>query len=429
MYALIAVVFLAVASVPLALPAAASTSEPSTGLIVPLYIYPGSAWTTLISEKEANPSVPITAVVNPDNGPGATYSSTYDSWIVDLRDAGINVLGYVYTSYGARSLSSIEADIAAYKQMYSVNGIFLDQMSSQPGYQSLYSSATAYAHSLGLNTVVGNPGTSVPPSYYGTVDILLIYENAGIPAMSTMADSTNGGTRSEFAIVSYDVPSVTAAEVSLDAQYASNIYMTSGLYPAPYSALPSYLPTLVSDVSSFEASTAPVVVDTVEADGSALTGIWTTVSYNGNTVDEGFSPLTFLGSAGNQYIVTVSNYESQTFSSWQSGSTDPSYTVVATSSTTTLTATFSDSYSISINSVTSNGAALNGMRDLIYSGGNLVYEGFTPTTYDGTPGATYNVCVDNYASYTFSHWNGGATTSCETVTLSSNLQLTATYNT
>ncbi len=41
----------------------------------------------------------------------------------------------------------------------------------------------------------------------------------------------------------------------------------------------------------------------------------------------------------------------------------------------------------------------------------------------------YTVCVNNYQNLVFSHWDDGTTSSCRTLTLSENVQLTATYNT
>ena len=43
-----------------------------TGTVVPLYSYPtNAAWRTVIDAKLAHPTVPVVAVVNPANGPGA----------------------------------------------------------------------------------------------------------------------------------------------------------------------------------------------------------------------------------------------------------------------------------------------------------------------------------------------------------------------
>jgi hypothetical protein len=425
---LISLLLLGVGSVPLASHVAASTSGSGTGIIIPLYIYPGSAWNTIIQSKQSNPTVPITVVVNPGNGPGSSKSATYASWIPKMQAAGITVIGYVPTSYAARSTSSIESNISTYKSWYAVNGIFLDEMSNKAGYESYYSSLTAYAHSIGLPLVVGNPGTHVPSAYFGTVDELLVYENPGMPSMSTLSSYTAGGTKSEFALTSYSIASLTTPEVSLLGNYAASFYITSGVWPSPYSTLPSYFPTLVSDVKSFLATTTPLVVQTVDTTGKAVDGLFATVSSGGNVVAEGFTPFTFLGTTGGQYTVTISNYESQIFSHWQDGSTNPSQSVTLTKPTT-ITASFSTTLSIAVNAVTSSGAALTGLMTVVYSQGSVVDQGFTPLTYIGSPGASYKVCVENYQSDIFSHWNGGSTSACETVTLSQDLQLTATYST
>ena len=63
------------------LPAGSHTASASTqsqsGLLIPLYIPPGTVWNALIQAKESNPSVPIIAVVNPDNGPGTSVNPGY----------------------------------------------------------------------------------------------------------------------------------------------------------------------------------------------------------------------------------------------------------------------------------------------------------------------------------------------------------------
>ena len=337
--ALAACLVLAGSSVPSVSHAAASTTTAGPGLLIPLYIYPGSAWTTVIQQKTAHPSVPVTVIINPDSGPGSSFSSTYGTWITQLRDAGITVLGYVYTSYGARSTSSVEADIATYKQWYSVNGIFLDEMTNQPGHESYYSALTSYAHSEGLPLVVGNPGASLPAGYVGTVDVLLIFENGYIPTASTLQTSTMGDAPSDFAIVSYDVASLSSSAVSMISQYSSYIYVTNGVSPNPYSSLPSYFSTLVADL---QPSSFSVTVNSVTPSGASLNGMYTLVYYNGTAIDDGFTPLSYTGTGGNQYTVCVDNYQNYVFSHWQDGLTSSCRTL-GLSSDLTLTATYSTS--------------------------------------------------------------------------------------
>jgi hypothetical protein len=402
----------------------------ASGVIIPLYSYPGSSWNAIIQQKVAYPSVPITVIVNPSSGPGASKDPNYVTWINDLRSAGVNVFGYVYTSYGARSASSVAADINTYKAWYGVNGIFLDEMSNVAGHESYYSALTSYAHSLGLNTVVGNPGAAVPNSYIGAVDVIVIYENAGIPSASALGTSTMGLSKSGFATMSYGVSSLTSSSVSAVASYAGYVFITDEGMPNPYSSLPSYFASLVSDLKatpSTPLSTASsLLIQSTDMSGNAVTGLWTTVSYNGNVVASGFTPLTFDGTTGAEYTVSVSNYGEYFFSHWENGNASPSRTITLTQSQT-LTASYSTSASINVQSVTQSGAAFSGLWTTIAYNNNIVASGFTSLSYTGVPGDSYTVCVGNYGSFTFIHWDDQSTDSCRSVTLLQNVLLTATY--
>lgn len=406
--------------------ASSQGSSSASGVIIPLYSYPGSTWNAIIEQKQANPSVPVTVVVNPSSGPGSSQDPNYAAWINSFRAAGINVLGYVYTSYASRSASSVEADIGAYKSWYSVNGIFLDEMSNQPGYQSYYSSLTSYAHSLGLSMVVGNPGTSVPSSYVGTVDILVIYEDSGMPSASTLASSTMGLSKTDFAMVSYGVPSLNSFSVQTAAGYVGYLYITNEGMPNPYASLPSYFPTLMSDLQT--SSKSSLVIQSTDLNGNPVSGLWTTVASNGNIVATGYTPLTFAGNTGAQYTVTVSNYGQYTFSHWENGNTDPSRTVVLTQSMT-LIASYSTSVSISVQSINLSGSAFSGMWTTVSDGGNTVASGFTPMSFVGSSGSTYTVCVANYQNYVFDHWDNLSTNPCRVVTLTQSVSWNATYYT
>jgi len=233
-------------------PVSSATSTP-TGLIVPLYSYPTNpAWSTLIREKLSYPNVPIIAIINPDSGPGKSLNPYYVLGIASLQKAGIVVVGYVPTGYASAKLKTVDASALEYKTWYNVNGIFFDQMSNSPNGASYYSTASQYVNSIGLNLTVGNPGTSVPPSYVGVVSILVIYENAGFPSVSTIASSTLGDSRSNFAAISYHVGLPSQSYLQSVAQYLSYVYFTSRQAPDPYSGLPSYLGSLMKELSSMD---------------------------------------------------------------------------------------------------------------------------------------------------------------------------------
>ncbi|HMA95768.1 MAG TPA: spherulation-specific family 4 protein, partial [Polyangiaceae bacterium] len=101
--------------------------EPSTRLAIPLYIWPddGKEWSqvaeagTLVSYLVANAGDP--------GGPGTAVDSAYTRAIEQAHRVGQRVVGYVDTSYAARSLASVESEIDAWYQFYpAIDGVFLD---------------------------------------------------------------------------------------------------------------------------------------------------------------------------------------------------------------------------------------------------------------------------------------------------------------
>jgi hypothetical protein len=223
-----------------------NTTAPTTGVIIPLYSYPGSDWDVVVQSKQDHPSVPIVAVINPSNGPGDTQDQNYVSGVDKLRSAGITVLGYVHTSYAARSASSVLADVNSYKAWYAVNGIFFDEMSNVAGNESYYASLSSHAKSVGLTFTVGNPGASVPASFIGTVDCIVVYESQGLPSSSSLAAWTMGMTKGNFAIMAYGVDQLNIPSTRGLSGNAAFVYVTDSSLPNPYGTLPGYFAGLVA---------------------------------------------------------------------------------------------------------------------------------------------------------------------------------------
>ena len=90
-------------------------------MAVPAYFPPSDAqWHRLIS---AAPTVGM-IVFNPDSGPGAAADPGYATVIAQAQAAGITMLGYVATSYGARPEADVIADINHYYDYYTLSGIY-----------------------------------------------------------------------------------------------------------------------------------------------------------------------------------------------------------------------------------------------------------------------------------------------------------------
>jgi hypothetical protein len=162
--------------------------------------------------------------------------------------------------------------------------------------------------------------------------------------------------------------------------------------------------------------------------GSALTGMYTTLSQNGNVVATGFTPASFPTVNGQTYTVTVSDYTNAYFFDWSTGSSIRSVTVTATGSTTSLTADYTTtpqtpptSNSITVTSHDMHtGATLSGFFVDLRVNGNHIASGFTPYTFTNLQlGVQYQVVVYWYGSDYFRHFSDGNLNRYALVTLNS----------
>ncbi|MDA4118595.1 MAG: spherulation-specific family 4 protein [Thaumarchaeota archaeon] len=253
-----------------------SNTTSSAGVMVPLYSYPGSDWNVVIKAKLAHPTVPMVAIINPYNGPGSSYDPNYASGVDNLRAAGVVVLGYDRTSYGARSTADGIADINAYKSWYAVNGIFFDEMANVPGYEGYYSSLNSYAKSVGFAFTVGNPGASTVSSYIGTVGRIVTYESEGVPDSSSLAAWTLGLPRNNFVMMAYGVSHLSNSSLAAASDYVSYVYVTDEGLPNPYGGLPLYFSKLVATLDASSLDSQPqlpisLAVGSVQTSGLAAT--------------------------------------------------------------------------------------------------------------------------------------------------------------
>jgi len=206
-----------------------NTAAPKTGLIVPLYIYP--PWNTLIAVKQSYPKVPVIAVINPNSGPGPAQDPNYVTGINAMRAAGIIVVGYVNTQYGANTEAFVESQINSYHSWYTLDGIFFDNMSTSTSTATYYTDLNTYAKGLGYTTTVGNPGTMEPTSMLGIFTVEILYENAGLPSSISAGE----------AFIAYNVSTLPSLTPYATASY---IYITDGAggnETGAYQSLPSYL--------------------------------------------------------------------------------------------------------------------------------------------------------------------------------------------
>ncbi|MDE1829117.1 MAG: spherulation-specific family 4 protein [Thaumarchaeota archaeon] len=226
--------------------------EFKVGLMVPLYVHPGSKWDDLIEVKHHHPTIPFVAIINPSNGPGSTLDSNYTDGIEILESSGIVVLGYVDTNYGVRNSTTLESEIDSYKNWYGVNGIFFDQMANVPGKESYYANLTKYVKTHGMIMSVGNPGVDTMQSYVGTVDNLVLYDNANLPPLSLFNGWHENFNKRNFSFLSYGVGSLDDDYIKSLKKHVGYLYVTDQNGGNPWNALPPYLDKLVEELQSSE---------------------------------------------------------------------------------------------------------------------------------------------------------------------------------
>ena len=223
---------------------AAAQAAAAQTMAVPAYFYPGSYWTQL---DQAKPGVGV-AVMNPNSGPGSGPDPNYVAAVKSAEAAGITVVGYVYTSYGSRSIAAVESDINNYYSWYpDLDGIFLDGASTSCANEPYYATLNRYVKSKGgAGLTVLNPGTQTNQCYEPAADILLTFEGSDTQYVNSYSAPSWVAhyPASHFWHVIYGTPTVSAMATAVQLSKARNagyVYVTSASLPNPYDLLPTGL--------------------------------------------------------------------------------------------------------------------------------------------------------------------------------------------
>jgi hypothetical protein len=100
------------------------------------------------------------------------------------------------------------------------------------------------------------------------------------------------------------------------------------------------LPVVAYAVPAFGQSTIVLTVNTQYSTGQPINGLWTTLAQNGQVVATGFSPARFNLVPGQQYVVTVSNYQTYIFERWQDTGSPSAARSISISQASTITALY-----------------------------------------------------------------------------------------
>lgn len=177
-----------------------------------------------------------------------------------MHNKGGRILGYVYTSYGNRSQSDVQADIDRWFQWYGTNyidGIFLDEQASVSGKESYYKSIYQYIQSKkSAALVVGNPGTNTIESYLVSsgqrvTDVVCVFETDSAQFSSwTPAAWYSKYSRENFYVLLYNC-STGSWTTRIDQVKNKNVgwvYITNDILDNPWDTLPPYFGDLCNYV-------------------------------------------------------------------------------------------------------------------------------------------------------------------------------------
>jgi len=236
-------------------------SQEPLQILVPLYVEPGSAWDELVTA--AGTGVKIIAIINPNSGPGTSISSSYKTYMQKFAAAGIDMVGYVHTSYGARSISDVTSDISTYASLYTgLKGIFIDECSADSSelsyYQQVYSAITSHS---GYTNAILNPGTQPDQGYLDVSTNIVVFESPASSFKSSFASwvkcapsaSEKSGYKYKFSAIAYAASSGTMSSTlsSMSSAGMGMVYVTDGAAGCcTYNTLASYFSSEASAVSA-----------------------------------------------------------------------------------------------------------------------------------------------------------------------------------
>ncbi|QRV85871.1 spherulin-4 [Ceratobasidium sp. AG-Ba] len=243
----------------------------ASGVIFPLYIYPGDNcvnWSSAISAVAAHPNLPFYWIINPNSGPGGVNNqpdANYQACVPKLRPSSnpnVKVIAYVRTGYGTgRSASDVQQDVHTYAQWgssYRPSGIFFDEVPYQDSWRTTYKAYADYARSQITNAFVTlNPGTSaIASGYFSFADQIVTvekYYKDFSPSDYTISSSTPA---SKQAVILHDSPSTlptTTINQIIKTSKIGAVYITDDSQDTdgnPYDSFPSYWSSFLTAVET-----------------------------------------------------------------------------------------------------------------------------------------------------------------------------------
>jgi hypothetical protein len=220
-----------------------STCHPQRAF-VPAFFYASGIWQQAADTKP----VPTYMILDISGlGAGSSPVGHFQSIVKKEQAAGVTILGYSSTAYGARPLPQIEADVRHYKAWYGVTDMFLDEVKGIKSQLPYYRKLANYIRGANPGTSIWiNPGNYPDPSYMSVSNVVMafegpysLYHNVDVPSW-VFDYSPDRFANTVYATSGSQVTSALNLSKTRNAGY---VYVTNGTGGNPYSALPSYWST------------------------------------------------------------------------------------------------------------------------------------------------------------------------------------------
>lgn len=312
------------------LAAATACTGPARGkveILIPLYSYPiPGAWDDVAA---AACKIPITAIINPNNGEiSGAPDTNYKAGVKALRDAGVTILGYVYTGNGTRNFADVQVNIDAYNEYWDVDGIFVDEADAEAAlnyYKWLY---TYIGTKDKLDRVVLNPGRTLSEEFFtqGAADSAVIFEDFGDDWPFYTPDPYVANSPAErFAMMVHSEPSATAMHNYIDLAVQRNfryVYVTDADYATnAWDEMPSYWADEVAYIAQINTD-HPITMGEVGYINDALTDAPMTIALQDYFINPVVfaQPLSYDGV--NTAVVRITDVQSEQFTLYVQESPD-----------------------------------------------------------------------------------------------------------
>jgi Spherulation-specific family 4 len=239
---LASIVVLAAAAVAAAEMLPGSPGQPCQAAFVPAFFSP-AGWTHAVSGT----NVPGTMILDiTTSGAGSAPEPAFQTAVKKAQAAGVTVLGYANTSFGARPAATVEQDVRNYKTWYGVTSILLDQAAADAGKLGYYRRLAGFIRSEDPGGSVWlNPGTYPDQRYMAIASVVMAFEGPYSSYSGLRVPAwVDRYPAAKFAHTIYATPgSRLASAISLArSRHAGWVFVTDRSGANPYDGLPGFWP-------------------------------------------------------------------------------------------------------------------------------------------------------------------------------------------